>query len=392
MGADLDTEEEPPRTPAAAGGQGLKTREQLHEEMKAEFLASHDPSAPDGEGKKPPQKPARRVVEDDDGDDGDDGDANDEDLDSEDDEDDLDLEDEDLVDEDNEGEGEDEEADDEEEERPARGEDADEDRRLERVRREEQRSRARIKREDEQRRAEFSRERDALLKEWQPKVAAAERFEQLRGRAAYAMVDIARELGVDPEHYERIGRDFYAHSKGAADKPEFREAAQRASSEREAKDALAALQKKHAELEKRIEETTATAAADREVDAYLARVARVARKGGDETPLTKTYLATSPKEARAALEQVAFELAKKIGRLPKPASVLKAHESRRRAELRKFGVDVSAASKTGKAAATTSNGRETKATASKPDKDTSSSATSYSRGDFLRDVADGNVS
>jgi hypothetical protein len=131
------------------------------------------------------------------------------------------------------------------------------------------------------------------------------------------------------------GEQTYARSKAAAADPKYRQAADRAMRERELGDSAAKNEKRIADLESKLEEREKVAAADRALDEYFGRVTR---RAGDETPHVKALIAKNPARARAELEEVAFELAKKLGRLPKAATVLAAQEKRIARMLRDYGV------------------------------------------------------
>lgn len=236
--------------------------------------------------------------------------------------------------------------DDDEEDEPDADDDDDEDedlaektkadpelaKRLAAVRRTEQRHRETMQRE----RAAFERERS----EWQAQSKqvsdAQKRFEGLAARVRYNPTAVLRELGLTDDDFEAVAQHVAAHSKAAGVTPAHRAAAERAMREREAADKAASAEDRVAKLEQTIAARDQQAAADRELDKYFRRVVR---KAGDDSPRVKALVAGDPATARAELEVTAFELAQKLGRLPKSKELIAAHEKKIARQLKRYGVE-----------------------------------------------------
>ena len=114
---------------------------------------------------------------------------------------------------------------------------------------------------------------------------------------------------------------------------------------KEIEDKTSATERRLMEMEAKLAEREATAAADAEVSAFFKRMSKIATKTED-APLTKQYLTSNPKAAREALARTAQALAQKhnLKTLPSAKAVIAAHEKSRRRELRDMGVDVEALS------------------------------------------------
>lgn len=238
------------------------------------------------------------------------------------------LEDEDLEDDD-------EPADDTDDDDPAIAAEADRDpalkARLDAVRRTEERQRQRLTAERqtlERERQQFTTERGAALQRIQ-------QFDQLAARAKYDLPSVVRALGIEPADYEYHAQSLMAHSPKFAADEKYRGAAEKAMRERELADKAAANEKKLADLESKIEAKEAQAAADREVDTLFARTMR---RATEATPITQALVKSSPKAARAALTITAYELGQKLGRLPKSAELLAAHEQKEARALALRGI------------------------------------------------------
>lgn len=301
------------------------TRDEAHAKDKAAFLAEMDAelgaeetdeqsAAPAKPAKKPAAKPA---VEDDD-EDAEELEASPDDDDEDEDED-----------------AEPDDAEEDEDEEPEAGKDPDLAKRLAAVRRTEQRQREQLERQ----RADFAREREQWQGETRELREHKQRFDSLAQRAKYDSYAVLRELGVPDEDMELHAQHLFSRSKAAHVKPEHRAAADRAMRERELADKAAAAEKRVEKIEQTLEEREAAAAAEREVDAFLGRVAK--RATAEAAPITAALLAKNPKSARAALMVTAHELVKKHGlsEFPKSKDVIAAHERKERRALRERGIE-----------------------------------------------------
>lgn len=326
--ADEHTEAEGQGSESESGSESSRearpTREQQHVRDRAAFLAEagdDDAAGADEAAKAKVKKPAPVDEDDDLGDDLDD----DEDLDDEvaESEDDDDAEDDDESD----------DADDVDELAAKAKADPELKKRLDAVRKTEQRGRAALARDRET----FDRERADWQAQAKQILESHQRFEKLSARAKYDPTGVLLALGLTEDDLEHAGKQVYARSKSASVKPEHRDAADREARAREHADELATLRREQDELKKTIAERDRLASADAQIETMIARASRVA-KTAEDAPLTKQYLAANPKKARAELEKVAARLARKLGALPSPRQVVRAHEKQRLRELGDMGV------------------------------------------------------
>jgi hypothetical protein len=193
--------------------------------------------------------------------------------------------------------------------------------RLDAVRRTEERQRQRLTTE----RQSLERDQQQFVSERGQALQRIQQFDQLAARAKYDLPSVVRALGIEPSEFEYHAQSLMAHSPKFADKAEYRQTAERAMREREAADQAATNARKLADLESKLETKERQAAAERELDTYFSRAMR---KATEATPITATLIKSSPKAARAALLVTAHELTEKLGRLPKSAELLTAHEKK----------------------------------------------------------------
>lgn len=229
---------------------------------------------------------------------------------------------------------------DDDDEEPAQDEDPARAKRQASLERNERRFRETMQRE----RADFDRERQAFDRErtsWESgRGEGQKRFEAAVARAKIDPAGVLEALGLTPEDMEYAATQAYARGKAAATDPKYRTAAEQARRAREIEERAAKAEERVEKVEKTLEEKAKQAEADREVDAYLAKIVR---KASDEHPRVKALIAKSSTTARRELEQTAFELAQKLGKLPSAKLVLAAHEKKIGRMLRRYGVDVVAA-------------------------------------------------
>lgn len=199
------------------------------------------------------------------------------------------------------------------------------------VRRTEQRARERMATE----RASFERERSEWQAQTKELTESKRQFDQLSARAKYDSYSVLRALGVSDDDMLVHAQLLYSRSKDAAVKPEHRAASDREMRQRELSDQVARAEAKTAKLEADIAAKEQDAANAREAAVYLRRVVSVV---DDTAPLTKQLVAANPAKARAALSATALELAEKLGRLPKAAKVIAAHERKLASHLRDLGI------------------------------------------------------
>lgn len=209
-------------------------------------------------------------------------------------------------------------------------------RRIEQVQRTDKRLREERERQFAAREAELEQHVSSLKKEWEPRIAAAEKFERLAARANIDPVAVVKALGVGKDRYEYIGQVFYtlAKAEGGDDKAKIAAAQLMKQSEYDAE--IADLKKWREQREQADKDREQQTAADREVDAFISKVMQAAT---DKMALAKALLKNDPDTAREELQIVAFRLAKAEGKLPDAKKVMIEFEKHQRAKLRKLGLD-----------------------------------------------------
>lgn len=211
--------------------------------------------------------------------------------------------------------------------------DAETAKRMDAVRRREERVREQAAARDR----EFEAKRDAFVKEWEPKIAAAEKFEAMKSRGvnAFNAIDVLRELGMPESDFEDAARTLFAHSeKGKAD-PKNAAAVAQSKRERERDERLARLEKEREEEKAAAKERETKEAHAREAQAYLDRIAKKATDG----TLASVDLKKAPDKTRVKLGLLASKLYDKTGSMPTEKQVLAAYEKARTKQLRDLGVD-----------------------------------------------------
>lgn len=241
----------------------------------------------------------------------------------------------------------------------------------------------------EQERTTFDRERTAWQTETRQVRDAVERIRALAARAKLDPISLLEAHGLGQDDMEFVAQQAYARSKAAAAKPEYRAAAERAQRERELAETANANAKRLAELEAKLEGKDSQAQVERELDAYFGRAFR---KVTDATPITARLIAKRPKAAREELQVTAAQLSAKLGRLPKVAELLAAHEKREVRALKLRGIKpptpgagkpaVAAPAEAGKPAAAKPGAKPAKAAIAAVDDDIPSTA------DLVRELAE----
>lgn len=224
--------------------------------------------------------------------------------------------------------------------------DADKDKRLAAVQKAERRSKEQLARERQAMHHEMDARVAKLEADWKPRIEAAQRFEQLRGRVKYNTVAVLRELGLTPADFERVAQEVYAHSEAAGVKPEHKAHAERAARERELSDDLAATKKRQDKLEAELAERDQREANARAAERHFTALTKAV---SDQTPLAKHFLAKTPEKTRSKFAQITLDMLDE-GVDPTPAAVLKRFEKQQRAELEEIGVDPTAFIKNGRPA------------------------------------------
>lgn len=218
---------------------------------------------------------------------------------------------------------------------PEEPDDPDTSRRLDKVNAAEKRMRAKFAREREEMRAERDRERAEL----KPRLDRLDAFEKLTERAKYDIVPVLKALGISEDDLAPLSREIYAHSSEGAKDPKYKDAATRSAKERADQDRVAKLERELEELRTERKTEREQAETERTLTTYIDGVTKAVT---EDTPLVKQWLDKAPKKARAALLDIANELAAE-GEVPEAADVVAALEKRRRADLEELGVAVPAA-------------------------------------------------
>jgi hypothetical protein len=205
--------------------------------------------------------------------------------------------------------------------------DADTAKRLEQVRRNEKRARD----QHQARVREFEQQQQAFVAEWKPKVEAAEEFGKLKARAKSDPAGVLMALGIGEDDLEDVSKILYGLSKAGSADPKNKAAAAALRRERELRLRIDEQERRYAELEQRLAQRDEEQTASQQVDAYLARVEKLA---GDELPFLRESLKLRPKATRARLQQLAYQMARaNDGDAVSPRDVARAFEKRRRAGI-----------------------------------------------------------
>lgn len=298
-------------------------REALHTEVLAGLKQQR-------EGKPPKEEPAEAEEEPKDEDDSPEGDAESESK---------------------EGEEPDEEKDDAEEEEPEEKEEAEEPKAdekaskgLEAVHRAKRRFDEQMTKEKQAFRSEVERVRGELTQVKQQ--VDTDKAEVAAFKAKFKGDPVGAALAlklIAEEDLEYVGKQFYFRSKSVAEKPEYREQAERDRREREASTKAEEALRRAEEIEKRAVAKERELEQRQVVNEYFAAVESAA---GDETPLLKSALKKQPKRTREELQAHALRIAQSEQvEWPEHADVVKAWETAKRAELADLGIDINTAAK-----------------------------------------------
>jgi hypothetical protein len=196
------------------------------------------------------------------------------------------------------------------------------------------------KRLREQRDAQFAdRERaiESTIKQWEPRIEAAERFEKLKPQARYQPEAVLAELGVSEADYADIARRFWALSDEGKKDPKAKAAAERLAKDREVRDELAEIKKQLAAEQEAKRTQAQQLEREKAVADYIGKVTKLA---SDKTPLAKKYITADPDAARVEIEVIAGTLAQRNGgQMPTPREVMIAFEKQERLRLKRYGLD-----------------------------------------------------
>jgi hypothetical protein len=204
--------------------------------------------------------------------------------------------------------------------------------RLDKIQREERRAKEAVAAERKQLAAEI----EAVKKEWEPRIAAAEKFEKMRETAKYDPIGALSALGITEDSYEAVARSLYAASPAGQQNPALRDQAQQTLQQRRYADELAQTRSELKQLKEQTEAKERAAQQQQQVEQYLGSVTKAAT---DETPLVATMIEKNPSRARTQLAATAERLLKETGEVPDPADVVAELEKARRAELEELGIE-----------------------------------------------------
>lgn len=215
--------------------------------------------------------------------------------------------------------------------------DAETQKRLDSVARAEKRSRQQLSKE----RQDFEAERREFTDGQRAHRAEVESFSKLKGRAKYDAVAVMRSLGLTEDDFESAAQQLYANSKAAAADPKRKAATEQTARERELRDEVAELRSWRDRKEQADEQRQQQSVVERQASNYLDKL--TAQVTDEASPLVKRQIAKNPQKAYAGLVAAYGDLlADSDGDVPEPAHVVKAYETRRRAELDEEGVDIDA--------------------------------------------------
>lgn len=200
----------------------------------------------------------------------------------------------------------------------------------------------RSKERDRDRRAEFERDTQRVIDEWKPRIAAAEKFEQLvqgaKTNKVSAVLRFAQEVaGLDGDDFEFAGRELFLRSPKAQQDPKARDAAVTARTQHETLAKLQEAVSRIDQLDSELKEERTRAVNTSQAKAYIERAVGAVSK---ETPLVRRLLKTDGEDARVRLHRLAVELAEEnAGQALRPGEVVKELERRQRRELKRLGID-----------------------------------------------------
>jgi hypothetical protein len=203
------------------------------------------------------------------------------------------------------------------------------------LQKQEQRMRQQIDRERETVRAEHARREEALKTREATASAASAKFDDLKKRVHADPLGVLEELGFDD--FEYAGKQAYLRTK-AATEPAHKEVAARMQKDKQRDAELADVKRKIAEREKADEDARATAATQREIDAYLGSIVTDANKVAKAT-LTQKLVTGDAAYAKARFAEAAHALWQATGERPTSRQVVIAVEKAERANLRRYGID-----------------------------------------------------
>jgi hypothetical protein len=297
---------------------------------RAAFLAE---MAGKGEPAKDADKPAREPKGDEGADDDLDQDEDADETSADADDDDADLDDAEEGDED-----EDDDKADDEDKAADEPKDADTVKRRAAIQKAERRAKEQIARDAAKANAELDARVQKIEAEWGPRIAKAEKFEQLADLAKnpYQVADVLRELGLSEDDFEAASQTIFAHSKKFASDPKGRETVAKLKSERELREEVAQLKKAQAERD------AAEAKRDAEARATqrgMALIESTLTLKLEKTPLAAKFIAQNPDRARREIAAIAGRLMDETGEFPTPKSVRIQLEKDRRQVLRDLGID-----------------------------------------------------
>ncbi len=192
--------------------------------------------------------------------------------------------------------------------------------------------------------AELQADKDTWLKRVEAAEKIANNQSTYKTLANSNPVALFEDFGIEgPEAFQALGKYFFQYGKGIAPdaKPADKQAAESIKRLREQSAGLQQTQSKIAELEKKLEAKDQAASHAREIQAFQAKLGRIASK---KFPLAAKILSSKAKEeAQERLIEIAREIARRDpGVEPSARKVLKRYEADERRRLEARGIDVDA--------------------------------------------------
>jgi hypothetical protein len=160
-------------------------------------------------------------------------------------------------------------------------------------------------------------------------------IDRLAARAKYDPAALYRAHGLSDDDLESAAQALYAESKAGQADPKRRELASKLLREREQADKLTQMEKRHADLEKKLEQQKVEAAAQAQAARYFEQMNQAATT---KHPLVAHLLKVDGDDTAQGLVR-SYETLSKGGKVPQAAAVVAHFEKQQRARLSRLGVD-----------------------------------------------------
>jgi hypothetical protein len=189
-------------------------------------------------------------------------------------------------------------------------------------------------------RAEFAAEKQ----KWSEKVAKVDEYESAAKRISHDPVALLNKLGVPKDAYELIAHAIFAESQTGEKDPARKQQAQARLIEREKEDKYTAMERRQAELEKKIEQQKIDAESAAHARSYIEQLNTAATT---KHPLIAHMLKVDAEDASDGLAAAYDRLVKAGGKEPTPAQVVAEMDRKERARFKRLGIDPATVMKTG---------------------------------------------